>query len=69
MQDEHDSYDDFNLKNLVIILAQGEKIVITTHDKEGIEIPEYTREFVAIHENSHANIIFQTKGVKTIVDP
>ncbi len=31
---------------------------------EGKEVVEYTREFVAIHENSNANIIFQTKGVK-----
>jgi hypothetical protein len=66
IQDKHGSYDDFNQKQLIIQLAPGEKVVIKTYDTAGEEVVAYSREFVALYENSHVNIVFQTKGVKKL---
>lgn len=61
---KHDFYSDFKLQQTTFIFEdKAEKIVVTTFDKEGKQITTkiYQPEFI----NTHINITFQDKGVKS----
>lgn len=53
----HDSYDEYELSQLIVLLDIGEKLTISVND---VIIKEYTAKYV----NCHVNLGFQDKGIK-----
>ena len=57
----HDSYDEYERSQLIVLLNIGEKLTISVDD---IVIKEYTAKYV----NCHFNLGFQDKGLKIDLD-
>ena len=57
----HDSYDEYELSQLITTLSVGEKLTISVN---GVVIKEYTAKYV----NCHFNLGFQDKGLKIDLD-
>lgn len=59
---KHSKYDDFLLKQYIIDLDVGDKIIIQTFDKNNNLLD--TKEFEAKQINCHINCTWQDKGDK-----
>ena len=53
----HESYDEYEVSQLIVLLDIGEKLTISVND---VVVKEYTAKYI----NTHFNLGFQDKGEK-----